>query len=92
MHIATDLNASMMMQFPRHYFTDADDKQDTADNRLNSSLHIFVNASTQSYGVTGYICKRNHSLVMAKNRLAPLTLPKTELIATVIGARLSQHL
>ncbi|XP_053390230.1 uncharacterized protein LOC128553138 [Mercenaria mercenaria] len=93
LQIATDLNIAMKTQFQRYYFAETDDNQDAADD---TRLHIFVDASTQSYGATAYICRRNHSsLVMAKNRIAPLkplTLPKLELMAAVIGARLSQHL
>ncbi|XP_053389438.1 uncharacterized protein LOC128552428 [Mercenaria mercenaria] len=93
LQIATDLNTAMITQFQRYYFAETDDNQDTADD---TRLHIFVDASIQSYGATAYICRRNHSsLVMAKNRVAPLkplTLPKLEHMAAVIGARLSQHL
>ncbi|XP_045213485.2 uncharacterized protein LOC123564176 [Mercenaria mercenaria] len=92
LQIATDLNTAMKTQFQRYYFAETDDNQDAADD---TKLHIFVDASTQSYDATAYICRRNHSsLVMAKNRVAPFKplLPKLELMAAVIGARLSQHL
>ncbi|XP_053390639.1 uncharacterized protein LOC128553495 [Mercenaria mercenaria] len=89
LNIAADLNTSVKTQFYRHYFTDVDDKSVPC-------LHVFVDASTQSYGATVYISKGVIStLVMAKNRVAPvktLTLPKLELMAAVIEARLSQHL
>ncbi|XP_053372742.1 uncharacterized protein LOC128546345 [Mercenaria mercenaria] len=60
------------------------------------SLHIFVDASTLSYGATAYLCTSNQStLVMAKTRVAPLkklTLPRLELMAAVVGSRLATHL
>ncbi|XP_045208291.2 uncharacterized protein LOC123560095 [Mercenaria mercenaria] len=50
----------------------------------------------KSYGAAAYIVKgRQSSLVMAKNRVTPLksiTLPKLELMAAVVGARLDRHL
>ena len=83
-------------EIPEILFIKSVNNEVTADDNPTSSLHIFVDASTKSYGATAYICKDNHStLVMAKNRVAPvkqLTLPKLELMAAVIGARLSQHL
>jgi len=58
-------------------------------------MHVFVDA-IQAYGAVAYLCKgRESSLVMAKNRVAPLktlTLPQLELMAALIGARLASHI
>jgi hypothetical protein len=57
---------------------------------------MFVDASQSSYGAVAYICKgKQSSFVMAKNRVAPLkkmTLPRLELMAATIGARLLKHI
>ena len=58
------------------------------------TLHVFMDVSMKAYGTTIYICQgMQSSFVMAKVRVAPLkqhTLPKLELMAAVIGARLCQ--
>ena len=58
------------------------------------TLHIFVDVSMKAYGSSIYVCQGTRSsFVMAKARVAPLkqyTLPKLELMAAVIGARLCQ--
>ncbi|CAG2185026.1 unnamed protein product [Mytilus edulis] len=67
-------------------------------NTNSRSLHVFVDASMKAYGAVAYMyLSKGHSaaLVMAKTRVAPvkkLTLPQLELMAAVIGARLTQHL
>ena len=57
---------------------------------------IFVDASIHSYGAVAYLCNRNRSaIVMARKKVEPLktiTLPKLELMAAVVGARLASHL
>ncbi|CAG2205088.1 unnamed protein product [Mytilus edulis] len=72
----------------RYYFANHD--EETSD----TTLHIFVDASQKAYGASVYLSKGTEStLVIAKNRVAPLkliTLPKLELMAAVIGARLSK--
>ena len=84
--LATDLNTVTSMRFARKFLESGND---------NLMLHIFVDASTRSYGAAAYICNNDQSrLVMAKNRVAPLkslTLPQLELMAAVIGARLANH-
>ena len=90
--IANDLNLATEVTLPRYYFTTADETH-TADDNI---LHVFVDASMKSYGAAAYLCNRNQStLIMAKNRVAPLktiTLPRLELMAAVIGARLATHI
>ncbi|XP_045215312.2 uncharacterized protein LOC123565509 [Mercenaria mercenaria] len=76
------------MKFPRCYFPD--------DSPTEKNLHIFCDASVKAYGACAYLVSGSHStLVMAKNRVAPikqLTIPKLELCAAVLGARLCHHI
>ena len=62
----------------------------------NNRIHIFLDASLMSYGAAAFLCnKEESSLIMAKNRAAPhktLTLPKLELMAALVGARLAEDL
>ena len=55
-------------------------------------LHVFSDASTQAYGTVAYLVTPNTSrLVMAKAKVAPLkkvTVPKLELTAVLLSARL----
>ena len=55
-------------------------------------LHVFANASPKAYGTAVYIQHGNHSSpVMSKSCVAPLkqhTLPRLELMAAAIAARL----
>ena len=77
------------VKIPRYYFENSDKNKET-------SLHIFVDASNSAYGACGYICNEERStLVMAKNKVSPLkgtTLPKLELMAAVLGARLARDI
>ena len=56
----------------------------------------FVDASSKAYGAAAYLSHGfTASLLMAKKRVAPLrplTVPQLELMAAVIGVRLSNHL
>ncbi|XP_053388885.1 uncharacterized protein LOC123544379 [Mercenaria mercenaria] len=65
--LVTDLNNVMNTKVSRYYFRDpcaADDRITTTEEM---SLHIFVDASTLSYGATAYLCTSNQStFVMAK--------------------------
>ena len=57
-----------------------------------TQLHCFVDSSIKAYGAITYLKRGPEiSFVMAKTRVAPikqLTLPKLELMAALIGARL----
>jgi len=90
--IANDLNKTVGKSFPRQYFP----QMNQARNIDDITLHVFVDASERSYGAVAYLCHRDQtSLVMAKNRISPLktiTLPRLELMAAVIGARLASHI
>ncbi|CAG2216955.1 unnamed protein product [Mytilus edulis] len=87
--LAKDIGIVTSMKLPRQYFT---------GNTNSRSLHVFVDASMKAYGAVAYMyLSKGHSaaLVMAKTRVAPvkkLTLPQLEIMAAVIGVRLTQHL
>jgi len=58
-------------------------------------LHVFADASLKAYGAAAYLQQGNQlaSLVTSKSRAAPLkqlTLPKLELMAAVLAAKLSE--
>ena len=76
----------------RHYFAG----ESSNGEKEELTLHVFVDASKSAYGASAYICKgKVSSLVIAKNRVAPLkeiTLPKLELMAAVVGARIGNQL
>ena len=56
-------------------------------------LHVFADASTKAYGIVAYLSNQDQTtFVMAKGCVAPLkqiTLPKLELMAAVITAKLA---
>ncbi|VDI73490.1 Hypothetical predicted protein [Mytilus galloprovincialis] len=66
---------------------------DTADE---PTLHVFTDASVVAYGACAYLVKGEESnFVMAKNRVAPLkklTIPQLELMAALVGGRLTSHI
>ena len=84
--LAQDLEKASSIELNRRY---------TTTHSPMNELHVFVDASESAYGATVFICNENSSsLVMAKNRIAPLkqlTLPQLELMAALIGARLGNH-
>ncbi|XP_045157295.2 uncharacterized protein LOC123523710 [Mercenaria mercenaria] len=94
-HLAEDLNCSIVTRFPRYYFNEADDTS-TSGIAEDVSLHVFCDASLHAYGSVVYISRgKKSTFVMARSRVAPLkqlTLPKLELMAAVIGARLLTHI
>lgn len=70
--LATDLqqalNTTVQEQFLRK----------TSEPGSDISVHVFVDASTKSYGAAAYISNNSNSkLVMAKNRIAPVKPVRT---------------
>ena len=74
--------------FPRHILHE------------HSELHVFADASSRAYGAAVYTVNHTHqcsNLLISKARVAPcredrLTIPKLELTASLIGARLIRYL
>ena len=90
----TNIAYASSSTFSRYLFNDGiDGIVATAED---STLHVFSDASMKSYGAAIYICRGNQfTLVMAKSRVSPLkkfNLPKLELMAAVIAARLVRHI
>ena len=88
------MNCVSANTFDRYLFN-KEETEDPSTCTDETTLHVFVDASMAAYGAAVYISKNNMSaLVMSKSRVAPLkglTLPRLELMAAVIGARLSRH-
>ncbi|XP_064479062.1 uncharacterized protein LOC135392275 [Ornithodoros turicata] len=90
-----DLGHLSRIQVPRFYEYGL---SDVADTRV---LHVFADASTAAYGAVVYLCVRDltgrttTTLVLAKSRIAPLkqlTLPRLELMASLVASRLFQYI
>ena len=85
--IAEDTKEAVSLKIHRKYYS---------GNQTNTTLHIFTDASAKAYGACAYIVAGNQSsLIMAKNRIAPLktiTMPKLELMGALIGARLLNYI
>ena len=86
--ILVDLQRVGEFFFPRHILYE------------HTELHVFTDASSRAYGAAVYTvndtCTRS-DLLMSKDRVAPcregrLTIPKLELTASLIGARLIHYL
>jgi len=63
----------------------------------STSLHVFADASLKAYGAVAFIQqgRKPASILMSKTRAAPLkqlTLPKLELNAAVLAARLAHFI
>jgi len=69
-------------------------------NGHDTQIHVFCDASERAYGAVLYIRSSTREgvvvrLACSKNRLAPLkkiTLPRLEILATLVGARLLEYL
>ncbi|XP_058811010.1 uncharacterized protein LOC131675893 [Topomyia yanbarensis] len=83
------------IQVPRSYFGEA-----RSDQYENLQLHVFTDASENAYGCVAYfrieidgeVCC---ALVMSRSKVAPLkqlTIPRLELQAAVLGARLAESI
>ncbi len=68
---------------------------------MSAQLHHFTNASENGYGTVSYLLLTNEhgekhsSFIMGKSRVAPLkqiTIPRMELTATVIAAKMDRML
>ncbi|XP_053686085.1 uncharacterized protein LOC128735625 [Sabethes cyaneus] len=84
------------LKIPRCYFPDA-----TSDRYRQLQLHIFVDASESAYCAAAYFRTLNNDgipenvLVTAKTKVAPLktqSVPRLELLAACLGARLMQFI
>ncbi|XP_060559098.1 uncharacterized protein LOC132719352 [Ruditapes philippinarum] len=89
--LSIDLNSVIQTKFQRPYFPTTENTANSAD----FNLHVFVDASARAYGAVAYLTSGHTStLVFAKNRVAPvkeITLPRLELMAALIGARVTHH-
>ena len=88
--IAKDIQGVKNTVLPQHFF------ENSSDDNKDAELHVFTDASIKSYGACAYLVTMGQStLIMAKNRVAPLkslTKPRLELMAAVIGSRLLDHI
>ena len=84
--ILTDIYRCADISVERRYFN--------INFNNNMQLHAFADASTKAYGAVVFLCCSDQTtFVVAKGRVAPLkqiTLPKLELMAAVIAARLTR--
>ena len=83
--VATDLNEAKRFTVSRWYF-------DT--HVMHPSIHCFADASQHTYGALVFFVQgKQVSFVIAKARVAPLkvlNIPRLELMATLVGARLTK--
>lgn len=86
--ICKELTAARNTVIPRQYFPLA--------THMNADLHIFCDASANAYGAVAYLQYEQFvSLAMSKTRVKPLkdiTIPRLELLATLIGARMCKYI
>ena len=86
--ILVDLQRVTEFVFPRHILYE------------HTELHVFTDASSKAYGAAVYTVndtRTQSNLLMSKARVAPcregrLTIPKLELTASLVGARLINYL
>ena len=87
--IAKDMNQLSSITIDRKY-TSAD------FDPVKIELHTFTDTSTRAYGAVTFLSFNDRvSFVMAKSHVAPLkatTLPRLELMAAVVGARITKFI
>ena len=87
--IAKDMNQLSSITIDRRYTS-------TDFDPTKVELHTFTDASTRAYGAVTFLSFSDRvSFVMAKSRVAPLkptTLPRLELMAAVVGARITKFI
>ena len=88
-HHCKDIQVATTVTILRCHFTNA-------DLSSTAQLHVFADASIKAYGTVAYFQVNKHTaFVMTKTRAAPvkeLTLPKLELMAALITARVSNFI
>ncbi|KAG8194789.1 hypothetical protein JTE90_017230 [Oedothorax gibbosus] len=93
--IVSETSEMIDFPIPRKYFTEK--------NCSDISIHIFCDASLAAYGSCCYFRYKDSTnnwkttFILSKSRIAPLknknlTLPKLELMAALVGARLGSYL
>lgn len=86
-----ELEKLTSLVIPRHYFKSIIN---------NVQLHVFCDSSMLAYGAVAYLRYgipegTKCTFLMSKNRVAPVkqqTMPRLELLATLLGAQLSKYL
>ena len=84
--ICSDMDACRNLTIDRRYFT--------SNDHSKRRLHVFSDASMKAYGAVAYMTQGHDvSFVIAKTRVKPLkeiTVPRLELLASVIATQLTQ--
>jgi hypothetical protein len=88
-NLHNELASISTTSIPRRYFSSMPDPEDSYQ------LHVFCDASSKAYGAIVYLRNtrsQETALVMSKSRLTPisnpLTIPRAELMAALLGSRL----
>jgi ribonuclease HI len=87
--IKSDIEQGILtMETTRYYFSDS-------NNTHARNIHIFTDSSMKAYGVHIHRFREGEFIRYGKNRVAPIkkmTIPKLELMAALIGAKLADHI